>query len=90
MIFCDFRLEDQIPDHTTLCKFRNEIVAKKAYDRLLKNINKELEKYQVILQNRSDSRFQYHSDLPCSQGSSYLRSRGSEGKIGKANQSKKR
>ncbi|XOD66818.1 MAG: transposase [Flavobacteriales bacterium Tduv] len=32
MRFCGFRLEDQIPDHTTLCKFRNEIVDKKTYE----------------------------------------------------------
>ncbi|XOD68153.1 MAG: transposase [Flavobacteriales bacterium Tduv] len=29
MRFCGFRLEDQIPDHKTLCRFRNEIVAKR-------------------------------------------------------------
>ncbi|XOD68211.1 MAG: transposase [Flavobacteriales bacterium Tduv] len=34
--FYVFRLEDQIPDYTTLCRFRNEIVAKKAYELLLK------------------------------------------------------
>ncbi|XOD67081.1 MAG: transposase [Flavobacteriales bacterium Tduv] len=49
MPFCGFQLENQILDHTTLCIIRNEIVAKKAYDRLLKKINKELEKYQAIL-----------------------------------------
>ncbi|XOD67383.1 MAG: transposase [Flavobacteriales bacterium Tduv] len=32
MRFCGFRLKDQIPDHTTLFRFRNEIVAKKEYD----------------------------------------------------------
>ncbi|XOD68058.1 MAG: transposase [Flavobacteriales bacterium Tduv] len=32
MRFCCFRLEDQIPDHTTLCRFCNEIVAKKVYE----------------------------------------------------------
>ncbi|XOD67413.1 MAG: hypothetical protein ACMUEL_05520 [Flavobacteriales bacterium Tduv] len=31
MIFCCFRLEDQIPDYITLYRFRNEIVAKKTY-----------------------------------------------------------
>ncbi|XOD68292.1 MAG: transposase [Flavobacteriales bacterium Tduv] len=36
MRFCGFRLEDQILDHTALCRFRNEIVAKKAYELLLK------------------------------------------------------
>ncbi|XOD66650.1 MAG: transposase [Flavobacteriales bacterium Tduv] len=30
MCFCSFRLEDKILDYTTLCRFRNEIVAKKA------------------------------------------------------------
>ncbi|XOD67481.1 MAG: hypothetical protein ACMUEL_05925 [Flavobacteriales bacterium Tduv] len=42
-------MEDQIPDHTILCRFRNEIVAKKAYEHLLKKINKELEKHQAIV-----------------------------------------
>ncbi|XOD66828.1 MAG: transposase [Flavobacteriales bacterium Tduv] len=32
MCFCCFLLENQIPDYTTLCRFRNEIVAKKAYE----------------------------------------------------------
>ncbi|XOD68168.1 MAG: transposase [Flavobacteriales bacterium Tduv] len=38
MCFYGVRLEDQIPNHTILCKFRNEIVAKKVYERLLKKI----------------------------------------------------
>ncbi|XOD67595.1 MAG: transposase [Flavobacteriales bacterium Tduv] len=42
--FYSFRLEDQIPDHTILCRFRNEIVAEKVYQILMKKINKELEK----------------------------------------------
>ncbi|XOD67193.1 MAG: hypothetical protein ACMUEL_04235 [Flavobacteriales bacterium Tduv] len=42
-------MEDQIPDHMTLCRFRNEIVVKKIYKRLLKKINKELEKHQEIV-----------------------------------------
>ncbi|XOD67698.1 MAG: hypothetical protein ACMUEL_07195 [Flavobacteriales bacterium Tduv] len=49
MIFFDFSLEDQILYHTTLCRFRNEIVAKKTYERLLKNINKKLEIIQTIV-----------------------------------------
>ncbi|XOD67627.1 MAG: hypothetical protein ACMUEL_06795 [Flavobacteriales bacterium Tduv] len=42
-------MEDQIPDHTILCKFCNEIVDKKAYKSLLKKINKDLEKHQPIV-----------------------------------------
>ncbi|XOD67828.1 MAG: transposase [Flavobacteriales bacterium Tduv] len=49
MRFLSFRLEDQIPDHTNICRFCNEIVPKKAYKCLLKKINKELEKHQAIL-----------------------------------------
>ncbi|XOD67426.1 MAG: transposase [Flavobacteriales bacterium Tduv] len=49
MRFCSFRLEDQIPDYTTLCRVRNEIVAKNAYEILLKKINKELKKHQAIV-----------------------------------------
>ncbi|XOD67772.1 MAG: hypothetical protein ACMUEL_07670 [Flavobacteriales bacterium Tduv] len=29
-------MEEQILDHTTLCRFRNEIVVKKAYEILMK------------------------------------------------------
>ncbi|XOD67605.1 MAG: hypothetical protein ACMUEL_06665 [Flavobacteriales bacterium Tduv] len=36
-------MEDQILYYTTLCRVRNEIVAKKTYERLLKKINKKLE-----------------------------------------------
>ncbi|XOD68255.1 MAG: transposase [Flavobacteriales bacterium Tduv] len=49
MVFCDLRLKDHILDHTIPCRFRNEIVAKKEYESLLKKINKELEKYQEIV-----------------------------------------
>ncbi|XOD66807.1 MAG: transposase [Flavobacteriales bacterium Tduv] len=49
MRFCIFRLEDQILDHTTLCRFCNEIVAKKVYESLLKKLNKELENHQAIV-----------------------------------------
>ncbi|XOD67746.1 MAG: hypothetical protein ACMUEL_07500 [Flavobacteriales bacterium Tduv] len=42
--FRSFRLEDQIPNYTDLCRFRNEIVAKKAYESLLKKINQRIRK----------------------------------------------
>ncbi|XOD67163.1 MAG: hypothetical protein ACMUEL_04020 [Flavobacteriales bacterium Tduv] len=46
-MFFDWKIRTQI--HTTLCRVRNEIVAKKAYEHLLKKINKELEKNQEIV-----------------------------------------
>ncbi|XOD66765.1 MAG: hypothetical protein ACMUEL_01610 [Flavobacteriales bacterium Tduv] len=73
-------MEDQIPDHTTLCRFRNEIVAKKLYESLLKKINKILEKHQAIVKRGVI--------LDCSitviyfapNGALPLRSKGSEGR----------
>ncbi|XOD66978.1 MAG: hypothetical protein ACMUEL_02880 [Flavobacteriales bacterium Tduv] len=47
-----FSIRKSDPDHTTLCKVRNEIIAKKVYKLLLKKINKELEKHQTIVKTR--------------------------------------
>ncbi|XOD67214.1 MAG: transposase [Flavobacteriales bacterium Tduv] len=87
--FCGFRLEDQIPDHTTLCRFRNEIVAKKAYERLLKKINKELKKHQAIVKTEMIVNASITSESPCTQGAPnyVVKDRKEEGK---KNQSKKR
>ncbi|XOD66854.1 MAG: transposase [Flavobacteriales bacterium Tduv] len=49
MLFFGFRFENQNPNHRTLCRFCNEIVDKKTYDRLLKKINKQLGKHQAIV-----------------------------------------
>ncbi len=35
MRFCGLTLEDEVPDHSTVSRFRSELVAKKAHDRLL-------------------------------------------------------
>ena len=43
MSFCGLVLEDDVPDHSTLSRFRKELTEKKAYDRLLRKINKQLE-----------------------------------------------
>ncbi|XOD66500.1 MAG: hypothetical protein ACMUEL_00085 [Flavobacteriales bacterium Tduv] len=51
-----------MPYHTTLCKVCNEIVAKKAYERLLKKINKELEKHQAIVKTAVIVDSQYYSE----------------------------
>lgn len=42
MCFCGLNIEDDVPDHSTLSRFRKELVEKKAYDRLLKKINQQL------------------------------------------------
>jgi len=49
MRFCGLQLEDTVPDHSTLSRFRSELVLKKAYDRLLKKINNQLKQKGIML-----------------------------------------
>ena len=49
MRFCGLQLEDDVPDHSTLSRFRSELTEKKAYDRLLKKINQQLKKRGIML-----------------------------------------
>ena len=38
-LFCGLAIEDSVPDHSTLSRFRGELTSKKAYDRILKKGN---------------------------------------------------
>lgn len=49
MRFCGLQLEDDVPDHSTLSRFRSELVSKRAYDRLLRKINQQLKKKGIML-----------------------------------------
>lgn len=40
--FTGFSLEDETPDHSTICRFRNLLVQKKIFQKLLNEINKQL------------------------------------------------
>ena len=51
MKFCGLSLEDNVPDHSTLSRFRSELTRLKAYDRLLKSINKQVSKHDLIVKN---------------------------------------
>ncbi len=42
--FTGLSLEDSVPDHTTICRFRNLLVAKGVLKQLLDEINAQLEK----------------------------------------------
>jgi IS5 family transposase len=42
MRFCDLSIEDSVPDHSVLSRFRTELTEKKAFDRLFKKINRQL------------------------------------------------
>ena len=51
MRFCDLDIEDSVPDHSVLSRFRSELTSKKAFDRLLKKINRQLAEHKVIIRN---------------------------------------
>ena len=47
--FCGLTLEQTAPDHSTLSRFRSIMTESKAYDKLFKAMNKQLEKHQIIV-----------------------------------------
>ena len=49
MRFCNLSIEDSVPDHSTLSRFRTELTQKKAYDRILRKINSQLSWHKLIL-----------------------------------------
>jgi len=48
--FCGLKVEDRVPDHSTLSRFRKELTELKIMDKLLNKINKQLKKHRLILQ----------------------------------------
>jgi len=48
--FCDLTMEDDIPGHTTLSRFRKVLIDKNVYDGLIQQINNQLTKnnYKII------------------------------------------
>jgi IS5 family transposase len=51
MSFCGLDIEDSVPDHSVLSRFRTELTQKKAFDRLFKKINRQLAAHKVIIRN---------------------------------------
>jgi IS5 family transposase len=49
MRFCDLSIEDRVPDHSTLSRFRTELTQKKAYDRMLRKMNSQLSSHKLIV-----------------------------------------
>lgn len=47
--FAGLSLEDDVPDSTTVCRFRNVLVEARLYDRLLNEINRQLENKGVLV-----------------------------------------
>ena len=47
--FVGLSLEDEIPDHTTLCRFRNRLIAARALEKLFAELDRQLEAAGVVL-----------------------------------------
>ena len=47
--FCGLKIEDAVPDHSTLCRFRKELTELKIMDKLLNKINRQLKKHRILL-----------------------------------------
>lgn len=49
MKFCGMQLEDNVPDHSTISRFRQLLSKSNALDSLLSNLNEQLTRHQLIL-----------------------------------------
>jgi len=47
--FVGLSLEDSVPDHSVLSRFRTELTEKNGYEKLFKEMNKQLEKHKIIV-----------------------------------------
>lgn len=47
--FVGISLEDSVPDHSILSRFRTEMTEKGVYEKLFKALNKQLEKHKIIV-----------------------------------------
>lgn len=49
MRFCDLQLEDDVPDHSVVCRFRKALTKSGAWDVLLQQINNQLTQHDVLI-----------------------------------------
>ena len=49
--FVGLSLEDEVPDHTTLCRFRNRLIAGRLLDKLFAELDGQLETAGVVLKS---------------------------------------
>ena len=65
MDFCSLKLEDDVPDHSTLSRFRSELAAKKAFDRILRKLNAQLKDKGIMVPlGQGQGRCQHHPKSP--------------------------
>jgi IS5 family transposase len=49
MHFCGLQIEDDVPDHSVVSRFRKELSERKAFDRLLGKINRQLKEKGIMV-----------------------------------------
>lgn len=47
--FCGMNIDQVAPDHSTVSRFRTQLTKQKAYDKLFKEINRQLEQHSIIV-----------------------------------------
>ena len=47
--FVGISLDDSVPDNSVISRFRSELTEKKVYEKLFKELNKQLEKHKIIV-----------------------------------------
>lgn len=45
--FCGFDINDDVPDETTICRFRNKLIHQGLIDKLFNEVNKQLEELNL-------------------------------------------
>lgn len=53
MKFCNLTIEDSVPGHSTLSRFKKELRDKEVYDRILSRLNDQLESQKLYVENGS-------------------------------------
>ena len=53
MVFTGFSIGEKMPDETTFCRFRNKLIEQKKYEKLLKEINRQLENHNLKVKQAS-------------------------------------
>jgi IS5 family transposase len=51
MKFCGLQLENNVPDHTVLSRFRTKLTDQNAFEPLLNEINRQLEAHAIIVKS---------------------------------------
>ena len=53
MVFTGFSIGEKLPDETTFCRFRNKLIAQNKYEKLLSEINRQLEGHNLKVKQAS-------------------------------------